>query len=89
MMGKLHTYMENHQTGPVSYNMQRTELKMNKALSRRPETTELEKTGRNLFNSCLRNDFLDSDSKHKRQANSNNQNYSRGKQNKTERNEMK
>ena len=28
MMGKLHTYMENNQTGPLSYNMQRTELKM-------------------------------------------------------------
>ena len=59
MMGKLHTYMQNNQTGPLSYNMQRTELKMHYALSRRPETTELEKTGRNLFNSCLRNDFLD------------------------------
>ena len=28
-------------------------------MSRRPETTELEKTGRNLFNTCLRNNFLD------------------------------
>ena len=88
MMGKLNTYMENHQTGPLSYNIQRTELKMHYSLSRRSETTELEKIGRNLFNSCLRNVF-GSDSKHKRQANSNNRNYSRGKQNKTERNEMK
>ena len=59
MMGKLETYMENDQTGPLSYNMQRTELKMHLALSRRRDTTELEKTCRNLFNSCLRNDFLD------------------------------
>ena len=28
-------------------------------MSRRSETTELEKIGRNHFNSCLRNDFLD------------------------------
>ena len=25
---KLDTYMQNHQIGPLSYNMQRTELKM-------------------------------------------------------------
>ena len=43
MMGKLETYMENDQTGPLSYNIQRTELKMHLALSRRRETTELEK----------------------------------------------